>query len=146
MAILANNLAHPIFVCFMVFDILAMLSSVVAIVALIWAQMGDAELVYKAFQLALPSLSLALTTMSIAFLYGVLVTTSCNFLLLFFINIIQIPFYFLLIFDLTPYVGPDIKRSFGSTISISLWVLLRFVNEDDSETYHNSGSGQTRGV
>ncbi|CAA7047021.1 unnamed protein product [Microthlaspi erraticum] len=144
MAILAKN--SVTFVCFVVLDILAMLSSVIAIVALIWAQMGDPELIHKAFRLALPSLSLALSSMSFAFLNGVLVTTSPKSFLSFFIKIIQIPLAILLFYLLAPYVGPEIDCPLARSANICLRILLRFVDEDNAETYHNSGSGQTRGV
>ena len=50
MAILANELD---FCYFLVCNTLAMQCSVVAIVALIWAQIGDPELIHKAFHLGL---------------------------------------------------------------------------------------------
>lgn len=53
MAILANELD---FCYFLVCNTLAMQCSVVTIVALIWAQLGDPELIHKAFHLAMPSL------------------------------------------------------------------------------------------
>ncbi|XP_023636138.1 protein ACCELERATED CELL DEATH 6 [Capsella rubella] len=98
-----NLTDDPNFILFLVANNVAMLSSLVAIVALIWAQMGDPELVHRAFQTALPSLSLALSSMAVAF-------------------------YF-------------IMRAI--TIDPCVRILLRFVDEDDTETHQTSGSGQT---
>ncbi|CAH2071779.1 unnamed protein product, partial [Thlaspi arvense] len=145
MAVLDNNLlslnsSNHNFVFFVVSDILAMLSSMVAIVALFWAQTGDPDLDDRAFQLAVQYLSLAITSMIFAFLYGVLATTSRNKLLVVFINCVQVPFSYLLFYVLAPYVGSGIGRS----MNICIGILLRFVDEDDAETYHTSGSAQTR--
>ncbi|KAF8112207.1 hypothetical protein N665_0066s0079 [Sinapis alba] len=56
---------------FLVCDTLAMQCSVIAIVTLILAQLGDQELAHRAFHLALPSLFFALFFTSSAFIYGV---------------------------------------------------------------------------
>ncbi|KAF8113105.1 hypothetical protein N665_0056s0010 [Sinapis alba] len=86
LAILADDYN---FISFVVADIVAMHSSLVAIVALIWAQMGDPDLVHRAFRTALPSLSLALYSMSFAFYFGVLATTSHSYLLIAVINVVH---------------------------------------------------------
>ncbi|CAB77831.1 hypothetical protein [Arabidopsis thaliana] len=92
MATLAKKTAFQVF---LVFDTLAMYCSIITIVALIWAQLGDLSLIMKAFNLALPLLGLALTSMSIAFMagtyaavyglliVGVLTSSYLDFLLLF---------------------------------------------------------------
>ncbi|KAL1188364.1 Protein ACCELERATED CELL DEATH 6 [Cardamine amara subsp. amara] len=143
MAILASNFN---FIFFMLADVVAMQSSLVAIIALVWAQMGDPELVHRAFQLALPSISLALSSMSFAFLYGVLATTngtSHAYFLGSVTPIIHSVFTIVFSYLLANYVGPYIPcfRSFRS-MDAYLRVLVRFVNEDDAETYHTSGSGK----
>ncbi|CAA7047019.1 unnamed protein product [Microthlaspi erraticum] len=145
-AILATESKYDMFVGFMLFDIIAMVSSIIAIIALLWAQMGDPELVHKAFRLALPSLSMALTSMTLAFQCGVMLTTSGNRFILYFIGMIQIPFFFVFVLVLVPYVGQEYGRQFGRSMDMCLWILLALVTEDDAETYHNSGSCQTRGL
>lgn len=53
---------------FMVFDILALQSSIVTIATLIWAQLGDPALVHRSLNVALPSLLFALICMPVVFL------------------------------------------------------------------------------
>uniref|UniRef100_A0A0D3DT43 PGG domain-containing protein n=1 Tax=Brassica oleracea var. oleracea TaxID=109376 RepID=A0A0D3DT43_BRAOL len=67
MAVLTKKTAFQVF---LVCDTLAMYCSIIIIVALLWAQLGDISIILKAFYMALPFLGLALTSMSIAFMAG----------------------------------------------------------------------------
>lgn len=66
---------------FLICDAIALYSSIVVVVALIWAQLGDLNLVLSALKLAIPLLGVALTMMSLAFMAGVyLVVSDLNWL------------------------------------------------------------------
>ncbi|OAO98556.1 hypothetical protein AXX17_AT4G04320 [Arabidopsis thaliana] len=140
MAILANELD---FCYFLVCNTLAMQCSVVAIVALIWAQLGDPELIHKAFHLALPSLFVALASMSSAFLFGVVATrrSQDSFLFNVIFNTITAIFFHVMVLLLGPYVIPQLPGVpfLQPVTGLYLHLLLLFVNEDD----HVFGSGHT---
>lgn len=145
---MANLASNVIFILFMLADVVATQSALIAILALIWAQMGDPELVHRAFELALPSLSLALSSMSFAFLYGVLATTTSTSHTSFLGSVTPvIHTFFTVTFSslLVNYFGPYIPcfHRCQWPKDASLRTLLRFVNEEDTETYHTAGSGQT---
>uniref|UniRef100_A0A0D2ZTJ1 PGG domain-containing protein n=1 Tax=Brassica oleracea var. oleracea TaxID=109376 RepID=A0A0D2ZTJ1_BRAOL len=127
---------------FLVLDTLAMQSSVVAIVALIWALLGDPAIVHRAFHLALPSLFLALLSMSWAFVAALQATIKQNSVLINVISITSMVFYGLIIFLLAPYVIPQVPGfPFLQRLTrIYLILLLIFVNEDDSGRHYTSGS------
>ncbi|EFH49035.1 hypothetical protein ARALYDRAFT_911853 [Arabidopsis lyrata subsp. lyrata] len=122
-----------------------MQKSLVAIVALIWGQLGDPELVHRAFKLALPSLAFALVFMSAAFYHALLATTSHNILLSIANTIIYSVFSVSISYLLAPYCGPYIPgfRLFKISMHIYLRILLGFVDEDDAQTHHTLGSGPT---
>jgi hypothetical protein len=103
MAVLAKRTAFQVF---LVCDTLAMYSSIITIVALIWAQLGDLSIILKAFNIALPFLGLALTSMSIAFMAGTYVAVSHLPLLGYFVLGIGIIFLLVLLLLLVPYVSP----------------------------------------
>jgi len=103
MATLAKKTAFQVF---LVFDTLAMYCSIITIVALIWAQLGDLSLIMKAFNLALPLLGLALTSMSIAFMAGTYAAVSHLPLLAYFILGIGLVFLLVLLLIIIPYVSP----------------------------------------
>ncbi|EOA19630.1 hypothetical protein CARUB_v10002975mg [Capsella rubella] len=94
------------FQVFLVFDTLAMYCSIITIVTLIWAQLGDLSLIMKAFNLALPLLGLALTSMSIAFMAGTYAAVSHLPLLAYFILGIGLVFLLVLLLIVIPYVSP----------------------------------------
>ncbi|CAL5406485.1 unnamed protein product [Camellia sinensis] len=73
---MATMLKHKWFHMFIFCDTIAMYSSIIVSVSLIWAQLGDLNLVLTAFRLALPLLGIALTMMSLAFVAGVYVVVS----------------------------------------------------------------------
>lgn len=69
----ATMLRNSMFQVFVFCDTIAMYSSVIVAVTLIWAQLGDLNLVLNALQLALPLLGVALAMMSLAFMAGIYV-------------------------------------------------------------------------
>ncbi|KAJ0264981.1 Ankyrin repeat family protein [Hirschfeldia incana] len=125
---------------FLVCDTLAMQCSVIAIVALIWAQLGDQELAHRAFHLALPSLFFALFFMSAAFIYGVNAAVKQNTVLDDKIHIISATFCNVMLVLLGPYVIPQVYGIpfVQDLTSLYLYVLLWFVSEDDDEKHHIS--------
>ncbi|XP_030930992.1 protein ACCELERATED CELL DEATH 6-like [Quercus lobata] len=77
----ATLITHNLFHVFIFCDTIAMYSSVVVAVTLIWAQLGDVHLVLIALKTASPLLGVALATMSLAFLAAVyLVVSTLNWL------------------------------------------------------------------
>ncbi|GMG98585.1 hypothetical protein Nepgr_000425 [Nepenthes gracilis] len=67
---MATMLRDNVFPVFALCDTIAMCSSVIVVVTLIWAQLGDVNLVFNALRLALPLLGVSLTMMSLAFMAG----------------------------------------------------------------------------
>ncbi|XP_020876447.1 protein ACCELERATED CELL DEATH 6-like [Arabidopsis lyrata subsp. lyrata] len=103
-------------VFFMVFNILAMQSSIVTIATLIWAQLGDPTLVHRSLIVAFPSLFFALLCMPVAFYCGVLVAFSHVKGLVILLNVTSAIFLFLMLFVLGPHVFlqiPGIPAVFG---------------------------------
>lgn len=125
---------------FLVCDTLAMQCSVIAIVSLIWAQLGDQELAHRAFHLALPSLFFALFFMSSAFIYGINAAVQQNRVLDDKIHIISAIFCNVMLILLGPYVIPQVSGIpfVQDLTSLYLYVLLWFVSEDDDEKHHIS--------
>lgn len=117
---------------FMVFDILAMQSSIVTIATLIWAQLGDPALVHTSLNVALPSLFFALLCMPVAFYFGVFVVFARVKGLVIFLDVASAVFIFLMLFLLGPHVLlriPGIPAAFGAYFV--LFVLL--VDDDHHE-------------
>lgn len=90
---IATMLMEPKFHVFVVCNTIAMYSSVFVAVSLLWAQLGDLNLVFAALRVALPLLGLALSMMSIAFMAGLYLVVSklvwlANFI--FFMGLISI--------------------------------------------------------
>lgn len=104
MAVLTKKIAFKVF---LVCDTLAMYSSMVIIVALLWAQLGDISIILKAYYMTLPFLALALTSMSIAFMAGTYAVVSHVPLLGCFVLGIGVIFLLVLLLFLVPYVAPS---------------------------------------
>lgn len=66
----SNSPNRGMFHVFVVANTIAMYSSITVAVALIWAQLGDRELVLASYNYTLPVLGLALAMVSIAFMAG----------------------------------------------------------------------------
>ncbi|CAL9013159.1 unnamed protein product, partial [Prunus brigantina] len=73
---MATLLNRDMFQAFVICNTIAMYCAVLVTVCLIWAQLGDLNLVYTALRLALLPLAIALTMMSLAFMAGVYVVVS----------------------------------------------------------------------
>ncbi|XP_023915811.2 protein ACCELERATED CELL DEATH 6 [Quercus suber] len=67
---MAKFLRHHLFQVFIISNTIAMYSSVTVVVALIWAQLGDLNLVIASLKFAVPVLGLALIMVSSAFMTG----------------------------------------------------------------------------
>ena len=78
---MATMLRHKRFQVFIFCDMIAMYSSIIVAISLIWAQLCDLKLVLTALRVALPLLGVSLATMSLAFMAGVsLVVSNLNWL------------------------------------------------------------------
>ncbi|EOA19692.1 hypothetical protein CARUB_v10003449mg [Capsella rubella] len=117
-------------VYFMVFDILAMQSSILTIATLIWAQLGDPALVQKSLNVALPSLFFALLCMPVAFYCGVFVAFSHVKGLMIFLDITSVVFVFTMLFILGPHVLLQIPGLPGGIFGLYFMQFLYFFNED----------------
>lgn len=73
---IANMLAEVKFQEFVICDSLAMYSSIIVAITLLWAQLGDQNSMQVALKFALPLLGIALAMMSIAFMAGVYLVVS----------------------------------------------------------------------
>ncbi|KAE9457624.1 hypothetical protein C3L33_10466, partial [Rhododendron williamsianum] len=73
---MATMLNKSKFQIFVICDTIAMFSSMIVAVSLIWAQLGDLNLILTSLRLALPLLGLALSMMSLAFMAGVYLVVS----------------------------------------------------------------------
>ncbi|KAL6311916.1 hypothetical protein AAG906_025669 [Vitis piasezkii] len=71
-ALLMRNMFHMFVIC----NTTAMYTSILAAIILIWAQLGDLNLMDTALRFALPFLGLALTAMSLGFMAGVYLVVS----------------------------------------------------------------------
>ena len=117
---------------FMIFDILAMQSSILTIATLIWAQLGDPALVQRSINVALPLLFFSLLCMPVAFYCGVFVAFAHVKGLVIFLTIASVIFVFLMIFVLGPHVIlqiPGIPKILGPYILL----FVMFVNENSNE-------------
>ncbi|CAH8354432.1 unnamed protein product [Eruca vesicaria subsp. sativa] len=118
---------------FMIFNIMAMQSSIVTIAILIWGQLGDKALVPMAFAWALRSLFFSLLCMVLAFYWGVVVTFVNVKGVVIFLKVTYAIFLFLMLFNLGPHVflqTPGIPAFLGTCFL--MFVML--VNEDSFTT------------
>ena len=67
---MAKFLEKPMFHVFVISNTIAMYSAITAVVALIWAHLGDLKLFNAAYKFSLPILGLAITMVSLAFMAG----------------------------------------------------------------------------
>ncbi|KAF8063891.1 hypothetical protein N665_1178s0006 [Sinapis alba] len=129
----ATLASDPTLIFFIVFDILAMQSSIVTISTLIWAQLADPSLVHRSLNtVTLPLLYFSLLCMSVAFYCGVWVAFAH---VLGFVVVLKVTFWiflFLMLFLLGAHVIiqiPGIPALFGPYFL--LFVL--FVDDDHHE-------------
>ncbi|KAL1216493.1 Protein ACCELERATED CELL DEATH 6 [Cardamine amara subsp. amara] len=127
MAVLVKKTAFKVF---LLCNSMAMFSSVVTIMALIWAQLGDILLIQKAFQLALPLLAIALVSMSIAFMAGVFLVVSHLPWLAYFILAVDSIFLLALMLLIIPYVFSCTRQGFLRYIFYFPYFLMLLVVTD----------------
>ncbi|GMP67175.1 hypothetical protein CsSME_00027254 [Camellia sinensis var. sinensis] len=108
---MATLLNSNYFKAFLISDTIAMYSSVIAIVTLIWAHLGDLNLVLFALRLALPLLGLSLAMMPLAFMAGVCLVVSNLAWLDDVIQIMGMIFLSTIMALFVPLYFPDTSRS-----------------------------------
>ncbi|XP_021821661.1 protein ACCELERATED CELL DEATH 6-like [Prunus avium] len=99
MAILLTN---AMFQAFVICNTIAMYTAILVAVCLIWAQLGDLNLVDTALRLALPLLGIVLTMISLAFMAGVYVVVSNLHWLAYVVLILGVLFIFTVLVVFTP--------------------------------------------
>ncbi|ESQ36993.1 hypothetical protein EUTSA_v10002443mg [Eutrema salsugineum] len=130
MAALVNEMNFKVF---LLFNSIAMCSSMVTIMALIWAQLGDVLLTKKAFELALPLLTTALVSMAMAFVAGVTLVVSDLPWLSHFVLAIDSVFFILLMLLIIPYAFSSTRQGFLRHIFyFPYFLMLLVVNEDSN--------------
>lgn len=140
MATLAH---HPSLVLFIVFDSLAMQSSVTTIVTLIWSQFGDPTLVHRSLNMALPLLFFSLLCMAVAFYCGVLVAFSQVIELVVFLSVIFVIFFCRMLFALGPHVILQIP---GIPAAVGAYFIPFVMNiVDDREQYEQTSTKKISG-
>ncbi|CAB4303846.1 unnamed protein product [Prunus armeniaca] len=108
MAILLTN---AMFQAFVICNTIAMYTAILVAVCLIWAQLGDLNLVGTALRLALPLLGIALTMISVAFMAGVYVVVSNLHWLAYVVFILEVLFIFTVLVVFTPLFCKTTSRS-----------------------------------
>ncbi|EOA20332.1 hypothetical protein CARUB_v10000638mg [Capsella rubella] len=113
----------PNLFCFLLFDILAMHTSVLAtICTLIWAQLGDPSLVSSSLNMALPLLIFYLLCMPLAFLCGVFIAIGHVKWFLAIISLISAFFFYRAISILAPHVLLQLSNvSCGSYLEVFMY-------------------------
>ncbi|KAF7141304.1 hypothetical protein RHSIM_Rhsim06G0145300 [Rhododendron simsii] len=104
---MATMLNKSKFQIFVICDTIAMFSSMIVAVSLIWAQLGDLNLILTSLRLALPLLGLALSMMSLAFMAGVYLVVSKLTWLANVVLIMGIVFLSILLVLFIPLFFPD---------------------------------------
>ncbi|XP_008245687.1 PREDICTED: protein ACCELERATED CELL DEATH 6-like [Prunus mume] len=108
MAILLTN---AMFQAFVICNTIAMYTAILVAVCLIWAQLGDLNLVGTALRLALPLLGISLTMISLAFMAGVYVVVSNLHWLAYVVLILGVLFIFTVLVVFTPLFCKTTSRS-----------------------------------
>ncbi|CAL2247810.1 unnamed protein product [Prunus armeniaca] len=108
MAILLTN---AMFQAFVICNTIAMYTAILVAVCLIWAQLGDLNLVGTALRLALPLLGISLTMISLAFMAGVYVVVSSLHWLAYVVLILGVLFIFTVLVVFTPLFCKTTSRS-----------------------------------
>uniref|UniRef100_A0A5B6YN64 PGG domain-containing protein n=1 Tax=Davidia involucrata TaxID=16924 RepID=A0A5B6YN64_DAVIN len=119
---------------FLISDTIAMFSSILVAVVLIWAQLGDVSLIIAALKLALPLLGIALTMVSSAFMAGVYLVVSNLTWLANFILIMGSLFLLTLLLLFVPLVLPySLTHPMQRYIFYYPFYLLLLVTQNDAE-------------
>ncbi|XP_013619452.1 PREDICTED: ankyrin repeat-containing protein At5g02620 [Brassica oleracea var. oleracea] len=120
------------FKLFILFNSISMSSSVVTIMALIWAQLGDAILTKKAFKLALPLLVTALQSMAMAFVAGVTLVVSDLPWLSHLVLATDTVFFLFLMLLIIPYAFSSTRQGFLRRIFYFPYFLMLLAVGDES--------------
>ncbi|XP_019094360.1 PREDICTED: protein ACCELERATED CELL DEATH 6, partial [Camelina sativa] len=135
MAVLVKRTAFKVF---LLCDSIAMLSSMVTIMALIWAQLGDVVLIEKAFLVALPLLATALVSMTVAFMAGVSLVVSHIPWLAYFILTLTSVFLLALLLLIVPYVYSYPSQGFLRYIFYFPFILMIYAVSDKEDSSNNN--------
>lgn len=134
MAALATD---PRLIFFLLLDMMAMQSSVLAVVSLIWAQLGDPALVQRSLNVAWPSLYFALHCMVFAFFFGMVIAVGHLIWLIVVIYLITILFLGATVFIISPHMflqSPGIPALWGH----HLISFVTFADDEGDESYQSS--------
>ncbi|KAJ7981448.1 Protein ACCELERATED CELL DEATH 6-like [Quillaja saponaria] len=104
---MATMLHKHFFAVFLTCDSIAMYSSIIVAVALIWVQLGDLNLVLTSLRVSLPLLGLALAMMSLAFMAGVFLVVSRLVWLANLVLIMETIFLIIFLILFTPLFFPN---------------------------------------
>ncbi|KAG7652947.1 Ankyrin repeat-containing domain superfamily [Arabidopsis suecica] len=130
MAALVNELNFKVF---LLFNNIAMCTSVITIMVLIWAQLGDALLTKKAFQLALPLLLTAIVSMMMASVAGITLVVSDLPWLSHLVLAIDSAFLVVLMLLIIPYAFSSTRQGFLRHIFyFPYFLMLLVVNEESN--------------
>jgi len=130
MAALVNKLNFKVF---LLLNNIAMCTSVITVMALIWAQLGDALLTKKAFQLALPLLLTAVVSMMMASVAGLTLVVSDLPWLSHLVLAIDSAFLVFLMLLIIPYAFSSTRQGFLRHIFyFPYFLMLLVVNEDSN--------------
>ncbi|CAH2035949.1 unnamed protein product, partial [Thlaspi arvense] len=129
MAALVNQMNFKVFI---LLNSISMCSSVVTIVALIWAQLGDLILTKKALKLALPLLVTALASMAMAFVAGVTLVVSNLPWLSHLVLAIDTIFFVVLLLLIIPYAFSSTRQGFLRHVFYFPYFLMLLVVSDES--------------
>ncbi|KAK6919046.1 Ankyrin repeat [Dillenia turbinata] len=123
----ATMLRNWHFSVFVLCDNIAMYSSVIVAITLIWAQLGDIYLAHTALKLAFPLLGLSLATMSFAFASGAYLVVSDLHWLADLIWTLGLLFLLVLVLIFVPLWFPFSSRSsiINAITHYPVWLMLR---------------------
>ncbi|EOA12086.1 hypothetical protein CARUB_v10007897mg, partial [Capsella rubella] len=144
MAILGNKSE---LLYFLGFDVLAMQCSIVTIITLLWAQLGDPYLMHKSLNVALPTLSLAILCTTIAFSIGVFIAIPHGNIFLFIVHSSFALLFYVILYIAGPHVllqAPNIPAIFG-TVIIPFFMFLNEDCEDSLSKIKSQDSVQDQG-
>ncbi|XP_010522610.1 PREDICTED: protein ACCELERATED CELL DEATH 6-like [Tarenaya hassleriana] len=108
----ANHFRQVARQVFVVSNTTAMYSAVLTTVALIWAQLGDLQLILTVFKFVLPLLGCAFTSMSLAFVAGLLVVVGDQNWLSVFLIASGSVFFLVLLLLIVPFICPYTSSTF----------------------------------
>ncbi|GAB2276711.1 hypothetical protein Dimus_011426 [Dionaea muscipula] len=125
----------PAFQAFVITDTIALYSSILAVVALIYGQLGDLRLILISLKFAVPFLGISLTMMSVAFMVGVyLLVNHIHWLSIVILVMGSIFLAFVLIFFIPLYSHSSIKRRFVRYIFyVPFQMMLLLVHASDTD-------------